>query len=118
MPEAPKQNFFAKLFASNAMIDSDQLFGEAAGKAPAGVIKKEDVNVNMNQLRGNTDSASSAIHDTRMKLLERGQKLNEIDIASKEMADRAEEFSSLSRKVMLKQKEKAEWSWPFTSKKQ
>jgi hypothetical protein len=25
MPEAPKQNFFAKLFASNAMIDSDQL---------------------------------------------------------------------------------------------
>ncbi|CAF0752875.1 unnamed protein product [Adineta steineri] len=117
MPEAPKQNFFAKLFASNAMIDSDQLFGEAAGKAPAGVIKKEDVNVNMNQLRGNTDSASSAIHDTRMKLLERGQKLNEIDIASKEMADRAEEFSSLSRKVMLKQKEKAEWSWPFTSKK-
>jgi hypothetical protein len=33
------------------------------------------------------------------------------------MADRAEEFSSLSHKVMLKQKEKAEWSWPFTSKK-
>lgn len=25
MPEAPKQNFFAKLFASNAMIDPDQL---------------------------------------------------------------------------------------------
>jgi len=25
MPEAPKQNFFAKLFASNSMIDSDQL---------------------------------------------------------------------------------------------
>jgi hypothetical protein len=84
MPEAPKQNFFAKLFASNAMIDPDQLckfiwkknqtlfydylflVGEAAGKAPAGVIKKEDVNVNINQLRGKSDSASSAIHDTRM----------------------------------------------------
>ena len=25
MPEAPKQNFFAKLFATNAMIDPDQL---------------------------------------------------------------------------------------------
>lgn len=25
MPEAPKQNFFAKLFASNTMIDSDEL---------------------------------------------------------------------------------------------
>ncbi|UJR25564.1 hypothetical protein I4U23_006909 [Adineta vaga] len=117
MPEAPKQNFFAKLFASNAIIDSDQLFGEAAGKAPAGVIQREHVNPNINQLRGNTDSAASTIHDTRMKLLERGQKLNEVELASKQMADRAEEFSSLTNKVMLKQKEKAEWSWPFTSKK-
>lgn len=25
MPEAPKQNFFAKLFTSNSIIDSDQL---------------------------------------------------------------------------------------------
>src|SRR5690349_6642889 len=84
MPEAPKQNFFAKLFASNSMIDPDQLckfiykvffllfffflftVGEAAGKAPAGVIKKEEINVNMNQLRGKADSATSAIHDTRM----------------------------------------------------
>ncbi len=83
MPEAPKQNFFAKLFASNAMIDPDQLckfllqkpffsyeifflVGEAAGKAPAGVIKKEDVNVNMDQLRGKASTANSAIHDTRM----------------------------------------------------
>jgi len=25
MPEAPKQNFFAKIFASNSIIDTDQL---------------------------------------------------------------------------------------------
>ncbi len=25
MPEAPKQNFFAKLFTTNSIIDSDQL---------------------------------------------------------------------------------------------
>jgi hypothetical protein len=25
MPEAPKQNFFAKLFAANSMIDPDEL---------------------------------------------------------------------------------------------
>jgi hypothetical protein len=42
------------------------LVGEAAGKAPLGVIKKEDVNINMTQIRGKADSASSAIHDTRM----------------------------------------------------
>jgi len=32
------------------------------------------------------------------------------------MSQTAEEFASLSHKVMLKQREKAEW-WPFTSKK-
>lgn len=88
MPEAPKQNFFAKLFAANNVIDSDQLckkktifkdkyflnfslnnlwlslVGEAAGKAPAGVAKREDIN--LNQLRGKTDSANNVLHDTRM----------------------------------------------------
>ncbi len=83
MPEAPRQNFFTKLFTSNSVIDSDQLcmiywkfsfdehcrlflVGEAAGKAPFGVIKKEDVNVNMNQMRGKVDSATSVVNDTRM----------------------------------------------------
>ncbi|UJR23337.1 hypothetical protein I4U23_026351 [Adineta vaga] len=114
MPEAPKQNFFVKLFTTNSPIDSDQLFGEAAGKSPFGIIKKEEVN--MNQMRGKVDSATGVVNDTRMKLLERGQKLGEVETASKQMSERAEEFASLTHKVMLKQKEKAEW-WPFTSKK-
>ena len=38
-------------------------------------------------------------------------------MASKQMADRAEDFARLAHNAMLKQKEKAEWSWPFTSKK-
>jgi hypothetical protein len=42
------------------------LVGEAAGKAPAGVIKREDINLNMDQLRGKANTATSAIHDTRM----------------------------------------------------
>ncbi|CAF4274334.1 unnamed protein product [Rotaria socialis] len=116
MPEAPKQNFFAKIFASNTSLDSDQLFGEAAGKAPYGVAKKEDVNANMNRMRGTVDSACGAVNDTRNKLIERGQKLGEVEIASKQMSDRAEELASLTHKVLLKQKEKAEW-WSFSSKK-
>ncbi|CAF4864806.1 unnamed protein product [Rotaria socialis] len=116
MPEAPKQNFFAKIFASNTSLDSDQLFGEAAGKAPYGVAKKEDVNANMNRMRGTVDSACGAVNDTRNKLIERGQKLGEVEIASKQMSDRAEELASLAHKVLLKQKEKAEW-WSFSSKK-
>lgn len=38
--------------------------GEAAGKAPLGVAKKEDVNIN--QLRGKADSAMGVVSDTRM----------------------------------------------------
>ena len=40
--------------------------GEAAGKAPLGVAKREDVNVNINQLRGKADSVSGVVNDTRM----------------------------------------------------
>jgi len=118
MPEAPRQNFFAKIFASNSsIIDTDQLFGEVAGKAPLGVAKKEDVNVNMNQMRSKAESASGVVNETRMKLVERGQKLGEVEVAAKQMSERAEEFATSAHKLMLKQKEKAEWSWPFTSKK-
>jgi syntaxin-binding protein 5 len=83
MPEAPKQNFIVKFFASNSDVDSDQLckfisfdfvrnqlnsylVGEAAGKAPLGVVKKEDVNVNINQMRGKAESVGSVVSETRM----------------------------------------------------
>lgn len=42
------------------------LVGEAAGKAPFGIVKKEDVNVNMTQMRGKVDSVSGVVNDTRM----------------------------------------------------
>ncbi len=84
MPEAPKQNFITKFFASNSGVDSDQLckfifsqfslsikmdshlVGEAAGKSPLGVAKKEDVNFNMNQMRSKAESASGVVNETRM----------------------------------------------------
>lgn len=46
------------------------LVGEAAGKAPFGVAKKEEVN--MNQLRGKVDSATGVVNDTRMVSLASG----------------------------------------------
>lgn len=86
----------------------------------------------MSQLRGKADSASGVVNETRMvcrriylyisienflqKLLERGQKLGELEQTAQKMTDEAQEFASLSHKIMLKQKEKAEW-WPWTSKK-
>ena len=45
-------------------FDCSFLVGEAAGKAPLGVAKKEDVN--MNQLRGKAESATGVVSDTRM----------------------------------------------------
>ena len=56
-------------FPINFEIKSKQFFplvGEAAGKAPPGVAKKEDVNVNINQMRGKADSANSVVNKTRM----------------------------------------------------
>jgi hypothetical protein len=59
-------NIFLWKITSSIYEYSLFIVGEAAGKALGGIIKKEDVNANINQLRGSTDSASSAIHDTRM----------------------------------------------------
>jgi hypothetical protein len=42
------------------------LVGEAAGKAPFGVAKKEDVSIISSQLGGKADSAASVMSDTRM----------------------------------------------------
>ena len=47
----------------NIAFASFDLVGEAAGKAPFGVAKKEDVNMNLNQLRGKADSANSVISE-------------------------------------------------------
>ncbi len=42
------------------------LVGEAAGKAPFGIAKKEDVNANINQMRGKVDSTTGVVNETRM----------------------------------------------------
>ena len=110
------------------------LVGEVAGKAPLGIAKKEEVNVNLTHMRGKVDSATGVVSETRMvrwtadgrkssgivslqKLIERGQKLSEVELASKQMSDTAEEFASLTHKLMVKNREKAERGWLFPSKK-
>ena len=77
---------------------SRSLVGEAAGKAPLGVAKKEDINVNMNQLRGKADSANSVINDTRM-VSEGGWALRD---------DRC----LLSRNYWNVVKNSVKWKWP------
>ena len=42
------------------------LVGEAAGAAPAGIVKKEDVNMNINRMRNKADSANNVVNETRM----------------------------------------------------
>ena len=41
------------------------LVGEVAGKAPYGIVQKEDVNMNMTRVRGTVDSSTDVISDTR-----------------------------------------------------
>ena len=82
MPDAPKQNFFAKLLPWNTTINFDELceylsrsslvsafvgvpVGAVAGTTLSGVVKKEDVNMNLNQLRAKADCESNVFQDTR-----------------------------------------------------
>lgn len=55
---------YVRSISSHFYFHHLHLVGEAAGKAPLGVAKKEEVNIN--QLRGKADSASNVINETRM----------------------------------------------------
>jgi hypothetical protein len=58
--------FFWKILIKKNVLSFFFSVGEAAGKAPLGIARKEDVNININQMRGKADSATSVVNDTRM----------------------------------------------------
>ncbi|XP_069961372.1 syntaxin-binding protein 5 isoform X5 [Cherax quadricarinatus] len=108
MPEAPKQSFFKGLFGGGiSQLDREELFGEASGKGSRSVAKHvpgptsqlESLNVRAGTVAGD-------INKTRMQLVERGQKLGELEERTGKMMNEAESFSSAAHQLMLKYKDK------------
>jgi len=96
MPEPPKQGFLkgasSLLFGGGPKpTDRDELFGEHAGKAQSGVAQR--TGGNMVPLQANASGGTSEVSKAKDAMIERGQKLNEIEDQVENMSNEAKIYA-------------------------
>ncbi|XP_050079526.1 syntaxin-binding protein 5 isoform X2 [Anopheles maculipalpis] len=108
MPEAPKESFFKGLFGGGMRnLDREELFGESSGKANRSVAKHiPGPNANIQELNARTTSVTSEIGKAHQLMLERGDKLSQLEERTERMANEAQQFSSSAHLLMNKYKDK------------
>ncbi|KAJ8945856.1 hypothetical protein NQ318_002694 [Aromia moschata] len=105
MPEPPKEGFFKGLFGGGVRsLDREELFGESSGKGSKAVAKH--IPGSMADLNQRATSASSEVGRAHKLMVERGDKLNQLEDRAEKMRSEAENFSSSAHEVMLKYKDK------------
>ncbi|KAG5890560.1 hypothetical protein JTB14_028310 [Gonioctena quinquepunctata] len=105
MPEPPKEGFFKGLFGGGVRsLDREELFGESSGKASKAVAKH--IPGTLSDLNQRATSASSEVNRAHKLMLERGDKLNQLEDKAEKMRNEAENFSSSAHELMLKYKDK------------
>lgn len=108
MPEAPKESFFKGLFGGGMRnLDREELFGESSGKANRSVAKHiPGSNANVQEMNARTTSVTSEISKAHQLMLERGDKLSQLEERTERMANEAQQFSSSAHLLMNKYKDK------------
>ncbi|XP_062536379.1 syntaxin-binding protein 5 isoform X4 [Armigeres subalbatus] len=108
MPEAPKESFFKGLFGGGMRnLDREELFGESSGKANKSVARHiPGPNANLQDLDRRATSASSEVNRAHQLMLERGDKLSQLEERTERMASEAQQFSSSAHLLMNKYKDK------------
>ncbi|CAH8871463.1 unnamed protein product [Trichobilharzia szidati] len=116
MPEPPKKNFFKNLLSGNltSSLDRDELFGEASsGKGTPGATTLLP-NARMEKLSGQAGTATSEIARARNAAIERGERLQQLDLQTQEMADQAKGFGRSAAILAAKyEKKDKRWGLPF-----
>ncbi|XP_064292192.1 syntaxin-binding protein 5 isoform X9 [Plodia interpunctella] len=106
MPEPPKESFFKGLFGGGARpLDREELFGEGSGK-PNRAVAKHIPGAGTDQLGARAASAASEVSRAHQLVLERGDKLSQLEDRAERMCSQAGEFSSSAHQLMLKYKDK------------
>lgn len=111
MPEPPKESFFRGLFGGGARpLDREELFGEGSGKPNRAVAKHipggASSAANLEQLGARAGSAAAEVSRAHQLVLERGDKLSQLEDRTERMHSQAAEFSSSAHQLMLKYKDK------------
>ncbi|XP_058838806.1 syntaxin-binding protein 5 [Topomyia yanbarensis] len=107
MPEAPKESFFKGLFGGGTRnLDREELFGESSGKANKSIARHIGPNSNIQDLAMRATSASSEIGRAHQLMLERGDKLGQLEERTERMASEAQQFSNSANMLVNKYKDK------------
>ncbi|CAL4095912.1 unnamed protein product, partial [Meganyctiphanes norvegica] len=108
MPEPPKQSFFKGLFGGGvSQLDREELFGDASGKGSRAVAKHmPGPSANINAMNARVGSATSEVSRAHQLMVERGEKLGQVEERTEKMMNEAESFSTAAHSLMLKYKDK------------
>ncbi|XP_022827794.1 syntaxin-binding protein 5 isoform X1 [Spodoptera litura] len=108
MPEPPKESFFRGLFGGGARpLDREELFGESSGKPLRTVAKHIPGGAApLDALGARAGSAAADVARAHQLVLERGDKLSQLEDRTERMHNQAAEFSSSAHQLMLKYKDK------------
>ncbi|XP_066245384.1 syntaxin-binding protein 5 isoform X2 [Euwallacea similis] len=105
MPEPPKVGFFKGLFGGGVnSLDREELFGEQSGKASKATAKH--IPGSMQDIGQRTSSACGEVNRAHKLMLERGEKLSQLEDRAERMRNEAENFSLGAHELMLKYKDK------------
>ncbi|XP_076242612.1 syntaxin-binding protein tomosyn isoform X2 [Calliopsis andreniformis] len=108
MPEPPKESFFKGLFGGGSRsLDREELFGESSGRASRTVAKHiPGPNAGSEALRERVTTATGEVNMAHQMVLERGEKLSQLEERTARMMTEAESFSHSAHGLMLKYKDK------------
>ncbi|XP_020280075.1 syntaxin-binding protein 5 isoform X5 [Pseudomyrmex gracilis] len=105
MPEPPKESFFKGLFGGGSRsLDREELFGESSGRASRTVAKH--IPGPNEAIRERVASATGEVNMAHQMVLERGEKLSQLEERTARMMSEADNFSQNAHNLMLKYKDK------------
>ncbi|XP_043469254.1 syntaxin-binding protein 5 [Leptopilina heterotoma] len=108
MPEQPKESFFKGLFGGGSKsLDREELFGESSGRASKSLVKHMvGPNASVENLRERASTATSDVAKAHQMVMERGERLGELEERTARMMNEAEGFSTSAHGLMLKYKDR------------
>nr|XP_015840147.1 PREDICTED: syntaxin-binding protein 5 isoform X7 [Tribolium castaneum] len=105
MPEPPKEGFFKGLFGGGIRsLDREELFGESSGKANKSIAKH--IPGSLQEMGTRVTSATGEVNRAHKLMIERGEKLSQLEDRAEKMRSEAENFQASAHDLMLKYKDK------------
>ncbi|XP_041979757.1 syntaxin-binding protein 5 isoform X2 [Aricia agestis] len=107
MPDPPKESFFRGLFGGGSRpFDREELFGESSGKPNRAVARPVAAAAELTALNARAGTAAGDVSRAHQLVVERGDKLSQLEDRAERMSSQAGEFSSSAHQLMLKYKDK------------